>query len=113
MTRRVTIKGLIVCLLLVCPGVLLAQDRSLRELASIPTAGVSLESVSAAPQSYWAVDGLLVVRCLVKNGDAQPASGTIVGRAVGNLGDEDRRQFQIATSAGQKIRIQYKAFKAK
>ncbi|MFN9987429.1 MAG: hypothetical protein ACK52S_17920 [Pirellula sp.] len=95
MTCRVTIKGLIVCLLLVCPRVLLAQDRSLRELASIPTAGVSLESVSAAPQSYWAVDGLLVVRCLVKNGDAQPASGTIVGRAVGNLGDEDRRQFQI------------------
>lgn len=67
----------------------------MRELASIPTSGLSLESVSAAPQSYWAVDGLLVVRCLVKNGDAQAASGIIVGRAAGNLGDEDRRQFQI------------------
>jgi len=92
---RVTITCLVAWFVFLFPNVSYTQDRSLRELASIPTSGLSLESVSAAPQSYWAVDGLLVVRCLVKNGDAQAASGIIVGRAVGNLGDEDRRQFQI------------------
>ena len=95
MNCRVTITFLFACLVFSLPQVSLAQDRTLRDLASIPTTGLSLESVSAAPQSYWAVDGLLVVRCLVKNGDAQPASGIVAGRAVGNLGDEDRRQFQI------------------
>lgn len=95
MNCRVTLTCLCVWLVFLFPRVSQAQDRSLRELASIPTTGLSLESVSAAPQSYWAVDGLLVVRCLVKNGGAQAASGIIVGRAVGNLGDEDRRQFVI------------------
>jgi len=92
---RVTNTFLIACLLFCFPRALPAQERTLREAASIPTNGLTLESVSAAPQSYWSVDGLLVVRCLVKNGDAEPATGILTGRAAGNLGDEDRREFQV------------------
>jgi hypothetical protein len=103
---RATITFLISCLLLLLPKTTSAQESSSRDQVSAPINGLSLESVSAAPQSYWANDGLLIVRCLVKNGEPQASSGILVGRAVGNLREEDRRPFQIGPNESRFIDFQ-------
>lgn len=59
------------------------------------SAGLKLESVGIAPQSFWSNEGLLVVRCSVRNTSDQSAVGFLTGRATGNLGEEDRRRVEM------------------
>jgi hypothetical protein len=78
---------------------LIAQTPPSSEPIAVPptpaTAGLKLESVGIAPQSFWSNDGLLVVRCSVRNTSDQSAVGVLTGRATGNLGEEDRRRVEM------------------
>ncbi len=91
-----------VVLLLECFALLNASPKPLRaqELKVSGDAPVSIhaltfESVGIAPQNCCTPDGLLVVRCNVKNTGEHPVSGFLIGRAVGNLGEEDRRRIDV------------------
>jgi hypothetical protein len=70
-------------------------DVDLRFEASVGNSGLSLESAGVAAQTTLSSDALIVVRCNVRNGGDQTAVGYLSGRAVGNLGEDDRRRIEI------------------
>jgi hypothetical protein len=57
--------------------------------------GLVLESCGIAPQSNPSPDGILGIRCLVRNTSDKPLSGYLSGRVAGNLFEDDRRRVEV------------------
>lgn len=59
------------------------------------TKGLILESCGIAPQSNPSPDGILGIRCLVRNTSDTTLTGYLSGRVTGNLFDDDRRRVEV------------------
>ena len=71
------------------------KDADLRYQASMGSAGLSLESAGLSPQTSLAGEPLIVIRCNVRNGGEQTATGFLSARPTGSLTEEDRRLITI------------------
>ena len=89
---------------IVCSLLLSSIDHlNAQDLQPKPTpemgSGLSIQSLTIAPQSHVAPGGILIIRCLVRNTSSKSENGYLVGRIKGQIGEEDR--YRVALQSGE------------
>lgn len=82
----------------------IAREPIASSVASVPGATLALDSLGISPQTYVIPDGVLVLEAMVRNPGTETAQGILVGRIVGNTGNEDRRTVEL--KAGELKRVE-------
>lgn len=66
---------------------------------------LALDSLGISPQSCVIPDGLLVLEAMVRNSGSETANGVLVGRILGNDGNEDRRTLELAPGELKRVEL--------
>ena len=85
------------------------QSESAASERATPTssdAGMYLRSLTVTPLSRVTPGGVLSVRCVVVNSGNAPASGYLVGRIDGQVGEEDRRRVELGAGEQRSVDVQ-------